>query len=75
MLVVSWYIFGVSVYRTMEWLRLEGTLKPTQHQPAAMGRAATHQLRLPRATSNLALSTSRDGALQLPCLGCLWPFT
>ena len=31
----------------------------------AMGRAAPHQLRLPRAPSNLALSTSRDGAPQL----------
>jgi len=30
-----------------------------------MGRAATQQLRLPRAPSNLALSTSRDGAPQL----------
>jgi len=27
-----------------------------------MGRAATQQLRLPRAPSNLALSSSRDGA-------------
>ena len=31
----------------------------------AMGRAAPHQLRLPRAPSNLALSASRDGAPQL----------
>ena len=31
----------------------------------AMGRAAPHQLRLPRAPFNLALSTSRDGAPQL----------
>jgi len=30
-----------------------------------MGRAAPHQLRLPRAPSNLALSASRDGAPQL----------
>jgi len=34
-------------------------------QPLAMGRAAPHQLRLPRAPSNLALSASRDGAQQL----------
>jgi len=27
-----------------------------------IGRAATHQLRLPRAPSNLALNASRDGA-------------
>ena len=30
-----------------------------------VGRAAPHQLRLPRAPSNLALSASRDGAPQL----------
>jgi len=34
---------------------------PTQLQPSAMGRAAPHQLRLPRAPSNLALSASRNG--------------
>ena len=51
--------------RIIEWLRLEGTLKITQFQPPAMGRAAPHQLRLPRAPSNLALSASRDGAPQL----------
>ena len=45
----------------IEWLRLEGTLKPIQFQPPAVGRAATQQLRLPRAPSNLALSTSRGG--------------
>jgi len=31
----------------------------------AVGRAAPHQLKLPRAPSNLALSVSRDGAPQL----------
>jgi len=30
--------------------------------PCVVGRAATHQIRLPRAPSNLALDTSRDGA-------------
>ena len=30
--------------------------------PNAMGRAASHQLRLPRAPSNLVFNTSRDGA-------------
>jgi len=44
---------------------LEETLKITEFQPPAMGRAAPHQLRLLRAQSNLALSTSRDGAPQL----------
>ena len=47
---------GKKRYRIIEWLRLEWTLKPTQFQPPAMGRAATQQLRLPRAPSNLALS-------------------
>ena len=46
----------------MEWLGLEGTLKTIQFQPPAMGRIATHQIRLPRAPSSLALSTSKDGA-------------
>ena len=46
----------------MKQLWLEGTLKPTQPQPPAMGRAATQQLRLPRAPSSLALNASRDGA-------------
>ena len=37
----------------------------TEKPPFAVGRAAPHQLRLPRAPSNLALSASRDGAPQL----------
>ena len=48
-----------------EWLKLEGTLKIILFQPPAMGRA-THQLRLPRAPFNLALSASRMGHPQLP---------
>ena len=48
--------------RIIEWLGLEGTSKIIQSQPSAMGRAATQQLRLPRAPSNLALSASKDGA-------------
>jgi len=38
------------------------TLKPIQFQPPALGRAAPHQLGLPRPPSNLASSTSRDRA-------------
>jgi len=34
----------------------------THSQSLAMGRAAPHQLRLPRAPSHLALSACRDGA-------------
>jgi len=52
-------------YRIKDSFGLGGILKPTQPQPCAMGRAAPHQLGLPRAPSNLALSTSRDGAPQL----------
>ena len=48
--------------RVTEWLGLEGTLEPTHFQTPAMGRAATHQIRLPNAPSNLALNPSWDGA-------------
>jgi len=40
---------------------LEGALKTIQFQLPAVGRAATHQLRLPRAPSKLALNASRNG--------------
>ena len=56
---------GIIPSPLIEWLRLEGTSQPTQPPPPAVGRAAPHQLRLPRAPSNLALSASRDGAPQL----------
>ena len=36
-------------HRVTEWLRLEGTLKIIHSQPHALGRAATLQIRLPRA--------------------------
>jgi len=45
--------------------RVGGALMPTLFQPPAMGRAAPHQLRLPRAPSNLTLNACRDGAPQL----------
>ena len=45
-----------------KWVRLERTLKLTQSQSPPVDSAATHQFSLPRAPSNLALSTSRDGA-------------
>jgi len=44
----------------MAWVGRD--LKPAQFQPPAMGRAAPHQLGLPRAPSSLALSASRGGA-------------
>jgi len=45
-----------------------GDLKAHSAPTPAMGRAAPHQLRLPRAPSNLAMNTSRDGA-PTACLG------
>lgn len=49
-------------HRIIEWFGLEGTSKTIQFQPPATG--TSHQLRLPRVTSSLAWSTSRDGAPQ-----------
>lgn len=46
----------------IECYGLGGILKPTQPQPAAMGRATSYQLNLPRAPSNFVWSTCRDGA-------------
>jgi len=51
-------------HRIIEWLR-EGILKILQFQFSSVPTPAPHQLRLPRAPSNLALSTSRDGVPQL----------
>ena len=48
----------------------ETDLKTTQPQPQAMGRAVAHQLRLPRAPSDLALNASWDGAPQLLWTTC-----
>ena len=66
-----------------ERLRPEGALKITQPRPAATGRVASHQLRLPRAPPNLALDASSeeqssDCVLPLSwaryCgLPCTWP--
>ena len=55
--------------------KFEGTSKPTQPQPHAVGRAATQQLGLLSAPSNLAPRAFRDGAPQLlwaavPALHC-----
>jgi len=49
---------------------LERDLKAHAAPTPAMGRAAPHQLRLPRAPSNLALGASRDGAPQLLWAAC-----
>ena len=51
-----------NTYRIIDWFGLEGTFKahliPT---PPAMGRDTSHQTRLPKAPSSLALNTDRDG--------------
>jgi len=49
---------------------LKEILDIIQFQPPAVSRAAPHQLRLPRAPFNLALSASRDRAPQLPWEAC-----
>lgn len=43
----------------MAWVGKD--LKPTYFQPLAVGRAATHQMRLPRAPANLALIVHLQG--------------
>jgi len=53
-------------HRITEWFRLKGTLKLTQFQ-LPCGLIASHQIRLPRAPSSLALGTSQDwGSLLQP---------
>ena len=47
----------------MVWVGMD--LKAHPAPGPAVGRAAAHQLRLPRVPSNLALSASRDGTPQL----------
>lgn len=42
-------------HRTTEWLVLERTLKTIQFQSPAVGRAATHQIKLPRIPFHLTL--------------------
>lgn len=51
----------VACHRIIEQFGLEETLIPIQSQPSAMGRAAPHQPRLPRAP--FSPESSRDGAL------------
>lgn len=48
--------------RIIEWHELEGTLKKSDFSFPVMDRAATHQIRLPRASSKLILNISRDAA-------------
>ena len=57
----------LSYYR-MAWVGRN--LKAHPYLPSAVGRAATQQLRLPRAPSSLALNASRDGAPTAPLAAC-----
>jgi len=50
------------MHRIIEWPGVKRTTVIIWFQPPAMCRVANHQTRLPRATSSLALSASRDGA-------------
>ena len=52
-------------HRIIEWLRLKGTLKIIELQPPCNGQVATHEIRLPRAPSSLALNTPGMGHPQL----------
>lgn len=54
--------FPSSNHRSTERLGLEGTSKLPQLHPPAVGRDATHQMRLAEAPSSWALNTSRHGA-------------
>jgi len=62
--------------RITEWFGLEETLEITYSNPTAVDRDTSHQIRLPRAPTNLA--TSRDGAPTaflgslFKCLTNLW---
>jgi len=57
-----WVGRDVIDHRIIEQLGLEGTLKPIQFQPAAIGTDISPQIRLPRDPSSLITNTSRDGA-------------
>ena len=52
---------GFSYHRITEWFGLEGALKPIQFQLTAMGWLSP-PAQAAQGPSNLALSTSRDGA-------------
>jgi len=49
-------------FESQNGLGCNGPQRALSSNPTAMGRAACHHIRLPRAPSNLALNASRDGA-------------
>lgn len=64
------YLKGAS-HRFTQCLGTEGTSKTSWFQPPAMGRTATHEIRQPGAPSTLALSSSRNKAIDQTLW--LWP--
>ena len=56
---------GENSFKITVWL--DGALKIIKLQTPAVGRAVTHQIRLPRNTSYLALNTSSNGAPTALC--------
>ena len=59
----------------MQRFEVEKTLKPTQLHPPAMGRDTSHQTRLLKAPSSLAMKTSRDGASTASLGSLCWRLT
>lgn len=59
--ILCGFFFGYVAHRITARFGLEGTLKPTQFQPPATGRAAAHQVRLPRTPSNGPWAPPRMG--------------
>lgn len=51
---------------------MEGTLKPLQFHPLAVGWLTPHYIRLLRASSKLAIINSRDGAKLLFLTRSFW---
>lgn len=52
----------IYLYYRIESLNGRDLIKQSGSNPTAVGRITSHYIRLPRATSSLTLSTSRDGA-------------
>jgi len=56
------FFFPTLTHRLIEWVGLEGTLEIFWFQPPAISRDISHQTRVLRAPSSLALSPAREGA-------------
>ena len=60
----------LKIFTFIEWFEMEETFKLIQFQLLPISRAATYQIRAPKAPSNLALNISRDGT-SIASLGSL----